>query len=206
MQRKLHFIIGFLVGFTVAAQPLAAASLRWEASAESDLAGYIIYCGSTSGEYADTIDVGDVLEYSLTALASGQSYYLAVSAYDHWGNESETSAEVNYNVEVTTDVEDHLEQMPRDFALQQNYPNPFNPETTILYSVKETGNFELAVYNLRGQRIRVLLNEDAPYQGMKGQAVWDGRDESGIEVASGVYFYRLRQGNETRTKQMTLLR
>ncbi|MCK5147771.1 T9SS type A sorting domain-containing protein [bacterium] len=184
----------------------SAATLNWEACADADLVGYQIYCGNESGVYTDTIDVGNVVEYSLSAMAVGHSYYLAVSAYDHWGNQSELSTEIPYEPQVATDVDDHLNAMPRSFALQQNYPNPFNPETTILYSLDESGPFELAVYNLRGQCVKVLLDDNAPYQGTKGSAMWDGRDSSGQSVASGVYFYRLRQGRKIKTKQMSLTR
>lgn len=206
MLQKSHFFVSLLLGFMMIARPVSAATLHWDAASDSDLAGYVVYCGHESGIYADTIDVGEVLEYSLSALETGQSYYLAVSAYDQWGNESAASTEVVFDNQATTGVDNDSDQMPREFGLQQNYPNPFNPSTTIQYSVKEIGNFELSVYNLRGQRICVLIDTEAPYQGMKGEAVWDGRDESGNEVASGVYFYRLRQGNETQTKQMTLIK
>ena len=88
--------------------------------------------------------------------------------------------------------------------LSQNYPNPFNPQTTIAFSVKNRVNVRLAVYDVNGALVRTLVNSSqaaGPHE-MK----WDGRDDRGAAVASGVYFYRLRTGDFTSTKKMVLLK
>jgi flagellar hook assembly protein FlgD len=90
------------------------------------------------------------------------------------------------------------------FSLQQNHPNPFNPATMIEFSLPRKGQVELSIYNLLGQRVRVLMDESKP-AGMYS-AVWDGRDANGREVASGIYFYRLRAGENLATKKMLLLK
>lgn len=206
MQLRNSIALGFLVSLLMGTTLVHAATLEWEASTDSDLAGYRVFVGRASGVYTETIDVGNVLQYPLSTLEPGASYYLAVTAYDHWGNQSDYSPEVSYTPEISTGVEEELTGLPREFALYQNYPNPFNPETTIRYTVKEAGVYQLAVFNLRGQCIRVLLDDEAPVQGRQGEVEWDGKDASGQPVASGVYFYRLRQGNQIKTKQMALTR
>ncbi|MCD4828323.1 MAG: right-handed parallel beta-helix repeat-containing protein [Candidatus Cloacimonetes bacterium] len=88
--------------------------------------------------------------------------------------------------------------------VRQNYPNPFNPETTIRFTLPRDVHVELAVYNIRGQRVRTLANEDMirGYHAVK----WDGRDSNGSSVASGVYFYRLSTGSWSTVKKMLLLK
>lgn len=92
----------------------------------------------------------------------------------------------------------------RRFELCGNYPNPFNPETRIKYSLAEGCQMTLSIYNVRGQRVRVLVNE---FQAAgRNSVVWDGKNEDGHEVASGIYFYRLDAGDFTDTKSMVLLK
>jgi len=88
--------------------------------------------------------------------------------------------------------------------LYQNFPNPFNPATRIDYSVAEEGRVILEVFNVKGARVRVLVHE-VKLPG-RYHAVWDGKNESGIKVASGVYFYRLIIGDYSTAKKMVMLR
>lgn len=90
------------------------------------------------------------------------------------------------------------------YALHQNYPNPFNPSTSIRYELQASGYVTLKIYNIHGEEVRTLVNgmQDA---GSK-IASWDGKDNSGISVASDVYFYRLESGNFTQTMKMMLLK
>ena len=77
-------------------------------------------------------------------------------------------------------------------ALFENYPNPFNPSTTIKYSLKENRRTELIIYNITGQKIRTLVNS---MQNAGNHIIqWDGRDDSGYDVSSGYYFYKLESG------------
>jgi flagellar hook assembly protein FlgD len=88
-------------------------------------------------------------------------------------------------------------------ALNGNYPNPFNPETTISFAVKEAAAVKLDIYNLKGQLIRSLVHEDkAPGH---YRVVWNGKDNQGFSVGSGVYFYRMTAGSYSSTKKMLLM-
>jgi len=101
-----------------------------------------------------------------------------------------------------------VRSVPREYALEQNYPNPFNPETSIQYSVVSdqsiTQHITLKIYNLLGQEVRTLVDE-AQAAGYY-TVMWDGRDRSGSDVPSGVYFYRLQAGLFSETHRMILLK
>ena len=104
---------------------------------------------------------------------------------------------------ASVDVDDDV-AIPRSFALHANYPNPFNPDTRIAFSLDQPGSARLTVFNLLGQRIATLFDRTAPAG--RHELLWDGTDERGQAVASGVYFYRLDVGDESRTRKMLLLR
>jgi hypothetical protein len=90
------------------------------------------------------------------------------------------------------------------YALEQNYPNPFNPVTTIDYSLKETGNVNLRIYNVAGQLVRTLVNGNVAAG--PASVKWYGRNDAGQSVSSGVYFYKLVAKDFTMTKKMVLLK
>jgi len=96
--------------------------------------------------------------------------------------------------------------LPKAFSLRQNSPNPFNPSTTISYSVPEDQSVQvsLKVYDLRGRLVCTLVNEER--QPGTYSVFWDGRDESGQQVSSGVYLYRMRAGEFTQTRKMVLVK
>ncbi len=89
--------------------------------------------------------------------------------------------------------------------LAQNTPNPFNPTTTISYSLASAGRVTLRIYDVAGRLVRTLVDDDHAPAGSR-EATWDGRDNSGATVASGVYFYRLEAGSFVSTKKMLLLK
>lgn len=85
--------------------------------------------------------------------------------------------------------------IPTKYALRQNYPNPFNPETMIVFDVPEEAKVTLEVYNLMGQTIKTLVNEKR--DAGRYQILWNGTDNKGLSVASGVYFYRIKAIGKT---------
>ena len=93
---------------------------------------------------------------------------------------------------------------PTLFSLDPNYPNPFNPTTAIRFSLPQPGEAELSIYNLLGQRVATLVH-GVQEAGVHTLA-WDGRDEQGRELASGVYLYRLQAGAQVETRKLLLLR
>lgn len=103
-----------------------------------------------------------------------------------------------------TPVEDDDLPLPSDFALAQNYPNPFNPMTQIEFALPRAGAVRLEVINTLGQTVATLLDADRPAGTHIVQ--WYGLDDSGNEVASGVYFYRLTTAQRTEVRKMMLLK
>lgn len=91
-----------------------------------------------------------------------------------------------------------------DFSLYQNYPNPFNPSTTIEYFVTEQANVKINLYNVTGELVSKLVNQtqEIGLYSIK----WDGRDDSGNELSTGIYFYQMQVGKNIQTKKMILLR
>jgi len=106
--------------------------------------------------------------------------------------------------DIPTRVEETSGEMPVTFALKQNYPNPFNPETYIDYQLPAAGRIELVIYNGLGQKVRTLI--DAKHAPGNYQIRWDGKDELGGQMPSGVYLYRLRAGSFVQTRKALLLK
>ena len=104
---------------------------------------------------------------------------------------------------VATKAEERAEQRPRDFGLQ-NYPNPFNPSTTISYFLPEKSPVKLQIFNLLGQPVRILTEGEQPAG--SHSVVWDGRDENGSPLSSGIYFYRLQSRTYSAVNRMLLLK
>ncbi|MDP8211076.1 MAG: C25 family cysteine peptidase [Candidatus Stygibacter australis] len=97
------------------------------------------------------------------------------------------------------------DQIPVSNLLSQNYPNPFNPKTRIPFSISQSAeNVTLRVYNMKGQIIRTLINQ--PSGPGNYQIVWDGKDDNGNEVASGIYFSNLSVDGEKQTRKMVMIK
>jgi hypothetical protein len=106
---------------------------------------------------------------------------------------------------VITSIEETVAaELPKEFLLHPNYPNPFNPITTIRYDLKESVNVTLKIYNILGQEVRTLVNErqTAGYKSVD----WDARNDVGVNVASGIYIYKLEAGSFIQARKMVLLR
>ncbi len=88
--------------------------------------------------------------------------------------------------------------------MKQNYPNPFNPTTEILFDVPTRSHVQINVYNVLGQKVTTLVNEDRE----AGTYVvsWDGTSNGGGKVSSGIYFYKMEAGDFVQTKKMALLK
>lgn len=94
--------------------------------------------------------------------------------------------------------------LPTEFSLSQNVPNPFNPSTQVSFALPTAAKVNLSIYNVLGQHVKTLVDTDmrAGYQ----TVTWDGTDNTGHTVASGVYFYKLNAGDFTATKKMLMLK
>ena len=99
-----------------------------------------------------------------------------------------------------------LQSTPREFALHQNFPNPFNPDTTIKYDLAESADVTLQIYNVLGQVVRTLVASEAQSAG-RYQIRWNGMDERGVPVSSGIYFYQIAaDGKFSDVRKLMLLK
>jgi hypothetical protein len=134
------------------------------------------------------------LAQSIAGVQEGTSYKVYTGFWNPWVVEASP---------VEWEEED-FSQRPEEFDLRQNYPNPFNPTTVIRYALPKASGVKIEIYNVLGQKVRDLLNEEQE-PGYK-MIHWDGKDDNGNEVSSGVYFYRIEAGDFTKCKKMTLLK
>ncbi len=95
-------------------------------------------------------------------------------------------------------------QRPRSIELFSNYPNPFNPETKISFETGQSQFIRLAIFNVRGRQIRILLDQQMPAG--RFSVAWNGRDTAGKEVAGGIYFYKITTARQNLSRKMLLLR
>jgi len=110
---------------------------------------------------------------------------------------------IKYNP-LSVSVDEQEFSTPSTYGLSQNYPNPFNPSTTIKYELPQRVDVKLQIFDMLGQHVRTLVNQSQP----AGRYVitWDGRNENGQQVASGVFLYQFGTGNFVQTRRMTLVR
>lgn len=111
-------------------------------------------------------------------------------------------------IEIPTAVEEITDQLPSAYELGQNYPNPFNPKTTISYTIpvhaSDGMHVTLRIYNLQGQLVRTLVDElKSPG---RYRVVWDGRNNAGVNISSGIYLYAITAGDFKATKKMAILK
>lgn len=103
-----------------------------------------------------------------------------------------------------TDVEEKTENIPSEFALSQNYPNPFNPSTTIKYSLPKEEKVRIVIYDMLGNKISELINENK--NAGSYQIVWNGNDDKGKKVSSGVYILTINSGSYFQSRKMVLMK
>ena len=135
--------------------------------------------------------ISNILSESITIQESlGNGYDITI-----------VSGEEQYVSDMITNL---LEAIPAEYSLSQNYPNPFNPTTKIDFSLPRSDDVTVTIYNLMGQQIKVLMNSNLEYG--YHTVTWNGLDQLGRPVASGVYFSELRTRNFRKTKKMLLLK
>ena len=118
--------------------------------------------------------------------------------------EDNTGVEIDIPIEVEIALSDAVENMLNRNVVFMNYPNPFNPTTTIFFVLqKNIPLTELSIYNLKGKKIKTLVNEHLNIG--RHSVVWDGKDDNGKHVSSGMYFYRLKT-DRVINKKMVLLK
>ena len=198
------------------------ATLKWTTRSEINNAGFEIYRSTMPSQpyqlissyksNPDLIGAGNssVARYYRFVdrnLINGRTYWYKIADVDFNGERrfhGPVSAVPNSN---GTNLSNNG-NIPEKFALHNNYPNPFNPGTTIRFDVPELhGNktrVELTIYDIQGHKIKTLLNE--PLEAGTYQVTWDGLNENGNQISSGIYIYNLKTESFSATKKMMLIR
>lgn len=154
---------------------------------------------TTSGRWSTILidtTVADTL-LQLDSLSEATKYYWRVSASNEAGT-SYFSSVGSFTTGQITGVE-KTDKIPTGFTLKQNYPNPFNPTTKIEYSIGESGNVSLKVFNVLGEEVAELVNREQSAGNY--EITFNGEG-----LAGGIYFYRLASGNNVLTKKLVLLK
>ncbi len=112
-------------------------------------------------------------------------------------------AQAAWNDLVVSVQPEHV-QIPQEFQLEQNFPNPFNPATRIRYFIARQNHVSLIIYNALGQVVRTLVS--AEHRPGFFEIDWDGRNDAGVQMANGLYFYQLMSGERSLARKMILLR
>ncbi len=150
---------------------------------------YHAYCG----DYPSEIQIATSFDFQIVAVNSESSASMARG----WDL-------VDYSGGFGDILHGDFTGIPAKTELLQNYPNPFNPNTSIRYALERDAYVELQLYNLRGELVNKLVDE----QQSAGwhEVRWDAADSEGIKVSSGIYFYRLETGDEIITRKMSLIK
>ncbi len=130
----------------------------------------------------------------------------AATGADYLSSVTDLKNVLNQSYSIPTDVDDPPAngELPTAYSLSQNYPNPFNPSTTIEYSLPTKSYVTISIYNILGQEVKTLVNTSMSV----GDHVthWNGTDQAGERVASGIYFYRIKADDFVSSKKMLLLK
>ncbi len=200
-----------IVFMNVQANDILAADFIVRNLGSTDLAGMIsVPAGfglseggsNLPGDYAYTVPAGENRIYTLTYTVPNPPQNVT-DEITITSNDANLPV-VNIPVQVQTSVANSDPVVPLVTSLEGNFPNPFNPETAIRFSTREPGSVRLSVFNLKGQLVKTLVSGDLPAGYHK--IVWNGRDNSGHGVASGIYLYRMETPGYSKTNKMMLLK
>jgi len=160
-------------------------------------------CNQTDNEPAPQ-PYGTPESYTITNLDPDTWYYIAIRTADEVSNWSELSNVIAVKTQsLSLDVDNDDLIVPGDFHLAQNYPNPFNPSTKIEFSIPVTSHVTISVFNVLGQETARLVDEIKPAGNYA--VIWNGVDNYGQKVSSGIYIYRINAENYTESKKMALV-
>jgi hypothetical protein len=185
-------------GLTVAYNTGSGTQLDWDECPDDDFKYFRIYRSETPGFIPSPADYvhGTTDSEWLDTVSEGWRYYYKIAAVDMTDNESDPTSGTATGVEKSV--------VPDRVMLYQNVPNPFNPSTMISFTLVERARTTLSVYDSHGRLVTALIDETLD-KGIK-KVVWDGTNAQGNQVASGIYFYRLKTGTNALTRKMVLLK
>jgi len=191
-------------------------TLKWTTATETDNLGFNIYRAEIE-DFIQSIKINPEMILGAETSSQPNEYtfedeYLVVenNTYWYWLESIDYSGLSHlYDPVPLTIPEQEYDndspQIPKWYGLAQNYPNPFNPNTEISFRMKEDCYGELSIYNIKGEKLITLFNGNIP----KDKVIpvsWDGKDESGKEVSSGIYLYKLKTKDREYSRKMIILK
>jgi hypothetical protein len=200
-----------LSSFTASETANTFVELQWVSETETNLLGYHIFRSNNNELNEAIVITGAIIDAHNSSTTTEYSYVdeevIPGETYFYWLQHIDFDLTSGFHGPVSVTLEETEPDVPEVFvtALRQNYPNPFNPDTTIKFSLSDDYDMvELKVYNLLGQVVRTLV--DRPLAKGEYTEVWDGRDNSGKTVTSGIYFYRLTTPTYNKVHKMMLVK
>jgi len=185
--------------------------ILWSTGAEPNNIGFNIY--RSADENGDYLKVNDNLILAEGDAVTGASYSFIdrpAQAGTYYyklqdvGIDGQATFHGPIEVAGVTSVEDGSVINPEKYQLFQNHPNPFNPNTEIRFTIPNAGLVSIKIYDMQGKLVRNLVSERKAAGSYT--VSWDSRDENGIKITSGVYFYRIDAGEFTMSKKMILMK
>jgi hypothetical protein len=192
--------------------------LSWTTQSESNNLGWNVY-RSGSEEITEGLQINNEMiegagttteqtDYTFTdqnEIVPNTSYWYWIESVDQGGS---TSLHGPVRVDISDEDDDELPpELISEYGLAQNYPNPFNPSTKIAFKLSEQDieNAKLKIYNPKGQIVKTFDNLSAGNSEL-GSVTWDGTDDNGLAVSSGIYMYKLKTTNKEYTKKMIMMK
>lgn len=167
-------------------------------------AGFVLSQGGTvlpSG-YSYNLEAGNNVVYTVSYTAPTPAVSLDEVIIISSNDSSNPAVMIPVTVSASSSSDDPV--VPMVTKLEGNYPNPFNPETAIRFATRESGPVRLTIYNLKGQLVKSLVNTNLPAGNHR--VIWNGKDENGRSVSSGIYMYRMETPGYTKTLKMMLMK
>jgi len=187
--------------------------IRWRTETEVNNIGFRVYRSEEKdGNYTRIAFVSGAgnsampIDYQFTdkGVEAGKTYFYYLEDIDIAGEKSRFEI-----IKVVVPSAKPVETIPKEFRLLQNYPNPFNPETWLPYELAADATITIRIYNVNGQLVRQFSlgkQKAGRYVDKRKAAYWDGKDQTGKAVTSGLYFYTLKAGDFQATRRMVIVK
>ncbi|MFQ6042613.1 MAG: FlgD immunoglobulin-like domain containing protein, partial [Candidatus Poribacteria bacterium] len=187
--------------------------IRWRTESEVNNIGFVIYRSEKKdGNYTKIAFISGAsnsampIDYQFTdkKVEAGKTYFYYLEDIDIAGEKNRLKI-----IRVVVPTAKSVLLVPKEFRLLQNYPNPFNPDTWLPYELAADATVTIRIYDVNGQLVRQLdlgVQKAGRYVDKEKAAYWDGKDQTGKTVPSGLYFYTLKAGDFQATRRMVIVK
>ncbi|MDP8220247.1 MAG: T9SS type A sorting domain-containing protein [Candidatus Stygibacter frigidus] len=194
------------------AQPI----LQWITQSEINNSGWNVYRSNSEDIAESSLINPDIIPGAGTSTNPTEYEFIDEYSYEfeqtyyYWLESVSFSGAVEtygpITLQIPAEGENESPVIPLLYGLHNNYPNPFNPNTNISFMLDEASHVELEIYNIKGQRVVSLLDNFVDKVDEVISVTWDGKNQNGKAVGSGIYFYQLKINNQKQIKKMTLIK